>query len=212
MLRFYLPAACALGAAGCAPVSQDTAAASLVSDPFADRVVSTALGSSSGFGEDLLPDIVLGPPEGAGDIAGSTDVLSLGDSGEIVLALDDIVVVDGEGPDLLVFENAFTGWIETGLVAASLDGEVWYEWSCDPDDSEAGYPGCAGVSPVFSDSDNGIDPSDPDLAGGDGFDLADLGLEEAAFVRIRDSGANAYGADTGGFDLDAVAVINGLER
>jgi hypothetical protein len=195
---------------GCEPVDQDTASLYVVqADPFADSVVSTALGPSSGFGMDLLPDVVLGPPRGGGEAAGSTHVLSLGQGGEIVLGLDDMVVVDGEGPDLLVFENAFTAWIETGFVAVSEDGETWLEWDCDPSDAEGGYPGCAGVSPVLASSDNGIDPTDPDQAGGDAFDLADLGLAEARYLRVRDSGLNAYGADTGGFDLDAVAVING---
>jgi hypothetical protein len=203
-----MPSALLLLVLGCQPVDQDTAAA-VVSDPFADSVVSTALGASSGFGLDLLPEVVLGSPEGAGESAGSTDVLSLGDGGEIVLSFDDMVVVDGDGPDVLVFENAFTGWIETGVVAASEDGETWQEWPCDPSDAEGGYPGCAGVTPVLASSSNGIDPTDPAVAGGDAFDLAELGLAEARYLRVRDSGANSYGADTGGFDLDAVAVING---
>lgn len=207
-MRRFILAAAALAAAACEPIEGDTAAA-VVSDAFADRVVSTALGATAGFGEDELPDIVLGPPQGAGETAGSTDVLSLGEQGEIVLAFDDIVAVDGEGPDLLVFENAFTGWLETGLVAASVDGETWHEWPCAFEDEEGGFPGCAGVSPVLSSPDNAVDPTDPDTAGGDAFDLADLGLSEAHFLRIRDSGANAYGADTGGFDLDAVAIVNG---
>ena len=42
-------------------------------------------------------------------------------------------------------------------------------------------------------------------AGGDAFDLADLGLESANFVRIVDSGANILG----GFDLDAVVIVHG---
>lgn len=178
-------------------------------DPFADEVVSFVAGEGAGFGQDALPDIVLGPPRAPGTGAGSTDVLSFGREGVIVLGFDDVVVVDGEGPDLLVFENPFTGWVETGHVAASEDGVEWHEWPCDPADSEGGFPGCAGVALVYANPDNGIDPTDPEEAGGDAFDLADVGLARARYVRIRDSGANPYDGPGGGFDLDALAVVNG---
>ena len=45
--------------------------------------------------------MVLGPPESPGNGGGSLDVLSLGREGEIVLAFDDIGLIDGEGPDEL---------------------------------------------------------------------------------------------------------------
>jgi hypothetical protein len=131
-------------------------------------------------------------------------VLTLGDEGSIVLSFEQ-ALVDGEGPDLLVFENPFPGWLETGWVAVSEDGETWHEWDCEAEDVEGVHVGCAGVSPVLANSDNCIDATDPDVAGGDGFDLAELGLERALYVRIRDSGLNA----SGGFDLDAVAVVHG---
>lgn len=180
-------------------------------DPFADRVVSFEPGANAGFGANRMPDIVLGPPHGRGDRAGSLDVVSLGREGVIVLAFDDIGLVDGPGPDLLVFENAFAGSIETAFVAVSDDGETWHEWPCDPVNVTGGFPGCAGVTPVYSSPDNGIEPTDPEAAGGDAFDLAELGIERARYVRIRDSGMNSYEGQSGGFDLDAVAVINGEE-
>lgn len=176
-------------------------------DPFADAVVSFTPGEAAGFGEEGLPDIVLGGPEGSG--GGSLDVLSLGREGEIVLEFTDIGLVDGEGPDLLVFENPFPGWIETGVVAVSEDGETWHEWTCADEDEVGGFPGCAGVTPVLANSDNGIDATDPAAAGGDAFDLADLGVERARYVRIRDTGSNSYEGTSGGFDLDAVAVVHG---
>lgn len=178
-------------------------------DPFADRVVSFTAGEGGGFGAEELPEVVLGPPRGAGAEAGSLDVVSLGTGGEIVLALDDLVVVDGPGPDLIVFENAFSGWVETAFVEVSDDGERWAGWPCASADAEGGWPGCAGVSPVLSSPGNGLDPTDPDEAGGDAFDLAEVGLYQARFVRITDTGANPATPDTGGFDLDAVAVVNG---
>ncbi|TNV54554.1 cell surface protein, partial [Corallococcus exiguus] len=47
-------------------------------DPFADRVTAYQFGDSAGFGQDRFPDVVFGPPKGAGQFAGSLDVLSLG--------------------------------------------------------------------------------------------------------------------------------------
>jgi len=179
-------------------------------DPYADAVISFTPGENAGFGQEDLPDIVLGPPEGAGEFGGSTHVVSLGNGGEIVLEFLDVPLIDGPDADLIVFENAFVGWLEKGFVAVSEDGVVWHEWPCDPEDADGGYPGCAGVEPVFANAANGLDPTDPEVAGGDAFDLADLGLSEAHYVRIRDSGTNIYGGDTGGFDLDAIAVVHGL--
>lgn len=186
----------------------DTAAGEDGPDPFADAVVSFSPGAGAGYGQDGYPDVVLGSPEGGGS-SGSLDVLSLGDQGEIVLAFDDIGLVDGEGPDLLVFENPFPGWYETGVVGVSEDGETFAEWPCDAEDAEGGYPGCAGVALVYASSDSGVDATNPAAAGGDAFDLALLGLTRARYVRIRDTGVNSYEGTAGGFDLDAVAVVNG---
>ena len=179
-------------------------------DPFADAVVSFEPGEFAGFGADGFPDIVLGCPRGGGN-TGSLDVLSLGEQGIIVLEFTDIGLVDGDGPDLLVFENPFPGFSETGVVAVSEDGETWHEWPCDAEDESGAYPGCAGVNPVFANPEDDFDMTDPAEAGGDAFDLADLGVERARFVRIRDSGANTYGGTSGGFDLDAIGVVNGEE-
>ena len=177
---------------------------------FADRVVSFTPGPGAGFGQSSLPQIVLGPPHGSGSGAGSFDVLSLGNGGEIILAFDHALLVDGPGVDLLVFENPFTGFVETGRVAVSDDALTWHEWPCAERDADAGYPGCAGVHPVYSSPENGISPPDPSVAGGDGFDLSTLGLTSARYVRIRDTGANRYAPPSGGFDLDAIAIVHGL--
>lgn len=179
-------------------------------DPYADRVVSFAPGPTAGFGADKLPAVVLGPPKGAGAAAGGLDVVSLGEAGTIVLALDDQPLIDGPGADLLVFENAFAGYVETGRVAVSADGVVWHTWPCaalQPPD----YPGCAGVEPVYSSPGSQIAATDWPAAGGDAFDLADLGAIGPGpfrFVRVEDSGANPYAGTAGGFDLDAIAVLH----
>ena len=75
--------------------------------PFADRVVSFMPGPGAGYGEKKFPDVVLGPPKGGGKLKAGIDVLSLGDGGSIVLEFVDNEVFDGEGADLLIFENPF---------------------------------------------------------------------------------------------------------
>ena len=192
---------------GCAS-SDDSGATT--GDPFADAVVSFEPGEGAGYGQDELPDVVLGAPNGTEAGAPSLDVLSLGDGGVIVLGLEDLSLTDGEGIDLLVFENPMEAWPETGVVAVSDDGETWTEWPCGAEDESDGFPGCAGVGIVYA-GPEGADPTDPSAAGGDAFDLADIGVAHARFVRITDSGANTYDGETGGFDLDAIAVVNGEE-
>lgn len=181
-------------------------------DPYADEVVSFLPGDGAGFGQDRFPAVVLGPPVGLGPDNGSLDVLSLGREGSITLRFTDVGVVDGPGVDLLVFENPFAKpgggtFAETGVVAVSEDCATWRPFSCAARDAD--YPGCAGVRTVQANPANGVSATDPAVAGGDSFDLSTVGLARARCVRITDSGANGYGGTTGGFDLDAVAVVNG---
>ena len=190
-------------------------------DPFIDRVISyeppTALEPM--FGYDAFPGIVLGPPEGGGTVDGGTDVLSLGCGGSIVLFFDVPVIVDGAGADFIVFENPFqtgaTTFSEPAEVAVSDDGETWFTFPCSVDGTATWPPtGCAGINPVISNAANGIDPTDPAAAGGDAFDLADVGLSQARYVRLLDRTLEHYGSSlwcdgsSGGFDLDAVAVVH----
>jgi hypothetical protein len=183
--------------------------------PYATRVVSFEPGEGAGFGEASLPDIVLGPPTGKGTNAGSLDVLSLGKGGSIVLAFDGHPITDGDGPDLVVFENAFwpggaanAVYAEPGEVSVSEDGEHWQSFACDAKgDGEGHFDGCAGVTPTLEYDAEGLLPLEPALTGGDAFDLADLGLESANFVRVRDV-SDAGDTPTAGFDLDAVGVVS----
>ncbi|MCY1019634.1 cell surface protein [Pyxidicoccus sp. MSG2] len=184
------------------------------SDPYADEVVEYVPGDGAGFGQDRFPSVVLGPPAGVGPDNGSLDVLSLGRQGRITLRFIDVAVIDGPGVDLLVFENAFAtpgggSYAETGVVEVSDDNVTWKAFPCAFRDAAGRYPGCAGVHPVMANPANGVSATDPAVAGGDGFDLATVGLRRARYVRIIDSGANGYGDTAGGFDLDAVAVVNG---
>lgn len=177
-------------------------------DPWGDRVVRYAPGPGAGFGQDRFPEVVLGAPEGGGTSQGSLDVLSLGNRGVIEIEFIDLAAIDGPGVDVLVFENGFPGFLETGAVEVSDDGIDWRAFPCGAG-TDAGISGCAGAHPVFANPAQGISGTDPSVAGGDGFDLADVGLARARFVRITDSGANRfYGPPAGGFDLDAVSVVN----
>jgi hypothetical protein len=143
---------------------------------------------------------------------GSTDVLSLGGGGEISFGFGSNAIVDGPGADFIVFENPFdkggdpmAPYAEPGVVSVSEDGVTWVDFPCHKDAYP--YTGCAGWHPVLSNPDNGLSPFDPAVAGGDPFDLADLGLARARFVRVRDV-SFVGGGTTEGFDLDAAAIVH----
>jgi hypothetical protein len=210
-------------------------AVSARADRFADQVASYTRGLGGGGGEGALPGVVLGPPHGGGPFQGSTDTLSLGLGGSIVLAFTDNVIVDRPGPDFTVFENAFlthgtlTGppFAEPATVSVSADGVHFFAFPCALD-MPPYYPGCAGVYPVFATDDaSAAVPSTTPIAslvglpfvgfvppagsGGDSFDLAAVGLTAARFVRI-DAGPLTPGlGGLSGFDLDAVGAVHSVD-
>ncbi len=179
----------------------------------ATRVVSFEPGTDATFGQDRMPGVVLGPPVGAGDQRGSTDVVSLGRNGRICVGFDDVAIVDGPGPDFVVFENPFyVGgtallFYELGEVSVSDDGVNFVTFPCDPSGSTPPFPGCAGWNPVYTQP-GGIAPDDLVHAGGDAFDLATVGLTRARVVCIRDLATVPPAPPTTGFDLDAVFAVN----
>ncbi len=172
---------------------------------YAADIVDFSPGEGAGFGQDRLPDVVLGPPQGAPEGRGATDVLSLGTFGSITVALAERVL-DAPGlAELVVFENPFViagtdvVYAEWGEVAVSDDGETFIPFPCDANTGE----GCAGRTPV------GEEGSLLER-GGDPFDLSDIGLGAVRYVRISDVGAPArpLGAGADGFDLDGVGAVN----
>ena len=188
----------------------------------ATGVVDHAFGEAEGFaqgdfgqGVGEFPENVLGGPRGKGCCAGSQHVTSLGNGGWVVLEFDGNAIVDGPGVDFIVSENAFwpggdesSPFAEPATVAVSEDAETWVEFECSA--TEPPFGACAGWRPVFANVDDGeIDPLDVDEAGGDAFDLADVGLETARFVRVTDRVDLAESID-GVFDLDAVTIVNAL--
>lgn len=190
----------------------------LPTDRFVTKIVHFAPGPCAGFGADAMPEVVLGPPIGGGSQQGSLDVVSLGIGGEIVLSFEPGGILDGAGADFIVFENPFYAGgnaerpvADLGEVSVSEDGTHWKTYACTPGDT-APYGKCAGWHPVYSAPGNGISPVDPASAGGDSYDLSELGLSSARFVRIRDmSTATCEGKPkptTAGFDLDAVSIVH----
>ncbi|MCB9787761.1 MAG: cell surface protein [Deltaproteobacteria bacterium] len=199
----------ALAAAAIAPGCDEGAALA----PYASEVVSFTPGEGAGFGQARLPGVVLGPPVVHSSAQGSADVLSLGTGGEIVLGFSGRVIGDGPGADLVVFENAFfigggagAVFVEPGEVAVSMDGTDWRTFPCERAGDEVGA-GCAGVTPAQPYDPVALVPLDPALTGGDAFDLADVGLATARYVRVRDVGDGGE-APSAGFDLDAVGVVH----
>jgi hypothetical protein len=192
-------------------------------DRFVTKVVSFTPGDCAGFGLADMPAVVLGPPVGGGAYLGSLDVVSFGVHGEIVLSFEPNAIVDGPGADFVVFENSF--WAggdplkvnaELGEVSVSDDGATWKTFACAPA-SAPPYGACASAHVIYSAPGGGISPVDPARSGGDPYDLADVGMTHARYVRIRDihAGAGTISCPTdppkpttAGFDLDAVALVN----
>jgi hypothetical protein len=189
-------------------------------DRFVTQVVGFEAGACAGFGQSEMPEIVEGPPVGGGTGNGSLDVLSLGNGGTIVVAFGPNTIVDGPGADFIVFENPFdiggsanNPNAEPGEVSVSDDGVNWTTFPC----TATSYPygECAGWRPVLSNPNNCVSPLDPATAGGDPFDLADVGVTSAKYVRIVDKIVEACPSNpvdapnTNGFDLDAIAIVNG---
>jgi hypothetical protein len=186
---------------------------------FASAMKSFTPGKNAGFGQSKLPDIVLGAPKGAGKSMGSFDVLSLGIGGEIILSFSQSIS-NGEGDDFWVFENVFyredkaEAFRELAEISVSENGIDFVAFRCDPMMAIQGdLQACAGIEASI--------PCDFDFdlssgaCGGDAFDLAHVGMEEARFVKIKDLGLGmglTAITPSAGFDLDGIAVRHYLSR
>jgi hypothetical protein len=179
------------------------------SDPYLDCVEYLRSPLESYYNHELLPEVVQGPP------GGTLDTVSIGCGGEMVVFFDDPVIVDGPGTDFVVFENPFTAFPEPAQVSVSEDGVEWFDFECDPLTLE----GCAGVTPVLAEPGSEVDPTDPMLSGGDLFDLAEIGVSRARYLKFSDRSAEYWAtmdrdfcdpgeAGKGGFDLDAAVIVN----
>lgn len=192
-----------------APFSCDGTGARFVTD-----VVAHHFGDGQNTGQALFPTPILGPPKGGGACQGSTDVVSLGNGGFVVVAFAGNEIVDEPGPDFTVFENPFgigcdlsNIFAELATVGVSEDGVSFVDFPCTA--VAPPYGQCAGWHPVYAnaDADAGtIDPLDPTVSGGDTYDLADVGLSRARYVRIVDR-PDLTGT-SGVFDLDAMSIVH----
>jgi hypothetical protein len=198
--------------------------------PFATQVIQFNQGTGGGLFD---PSKILGGPTGEGLSAGSTDVLTLGEAGSAVLGFE-VVITDGPGADLIVFENGFvfgagSVFAELLYVEVSTDGAQFARFPTaysGPGTPMGSCRGLGGGLPVLSNvQTNSISPFDAVVSWGEAFDLADLSghalvvggqvdLTQIHFVRlvdvpIGDSDANGNLLPAaGGADVDAVAVVN----
>lgn len=217
-----------------------------------DAVESFVPGLHAGFGAGYFPGNVLGVPQGSDSPQSPNfsqqEVLSLGTGGTITLRFDANRIIDQPGVDFTVFENPVQPlydsnqtFADTAIVSVSSNGTDWVTFPCDMISSapqqlvrKANYIGFAGVQPVLTSTTNGVSPYNPQVSGGDQFDLATIGVQSARFVRITDTGDYRHmptydaqndviydygylldpdptlpgGGITAGFELDAMVAIH----
>ncbi len=183
----------------------------------ADTVYSYSFGSGQTFGQDsaYFPENVLGLPDSSASptspSATPSEICSLGEGGEIVLGFKNRILLDGPGPDFIVFENGFyingdsnSVFVEPATVSVSRDGITFTDFPIDT----LTLQGCAGMTPTK----NPLEPFDPVLAGGDAFDLSVIGMDSVKYIKIKDfvyylkshPSHPYYSPILSGFDLDAV--------
>lgn len=170
----------------------------------------------------------LGPADIGDGFNGSTNVVSLGENGAIVLTFP-APITDGPGPDFAVFENAFSeDFLELAFVGVSSDGTNLVFFPCHT----------LSTNPVDTYASTGVTESDAygGLAGkhlqgtGTPFDLrvlagkTGLDVRRITHVMIQDITGSGQRSDdyfhpiydpyptfgSGGFDLDAVGVLHPL--
>jgi OOP family OmpA-OmpF porin len=90
---------------------------------FADRVVAYEVGVPAPLPEGQDPQMALGPPDYTPDTRGLPRAVSLGNGGSITLAFGDGALIDGDGPDLFLWEIGPS--VEAVSVEISTDGATW---------------------------------------------------------------------------------------
>ncbi|MFK7992060.1 MAG: LIC_13355 family lipoprotein [Sandaracinaceae bacterium] len=165
------------------------------------EVASEVVEAPGATGEGFLdPELAVNGVRGGGATMQSLDVYSIRPGTHLVLGWGGRALMDGPGPDLFVYENAFAygqdgaHFMDPTVVEVSADGERWTAFEHDYvtadetvyEPQPSAWRGFAGLQPVARHAeDNPLDPFEPE-AGGDAFDLADLPSEarEVRFVRL----------------------------
>ena len=153
------------------------------------QVVDHQFGSNQTFGQspETFPENVLGPVAAVASTeapaSAPEDIVSLGRDGYITFGFD-APIRDWPGPDFTVFENAFyygNGFVfdEWLKVEVSADGQNFVAFAHDTLTGE----GLAGRTPT---SPQAAGTNTPTQAGGDAYDLADIGLDTVRYIRLTD--------------------------
>ena len=185
-----------------------------------DTLISFKPGEGQNLGQNppLFPNNIFGLPS---KIATETipetsenEICSLGLKGEIIIGFKDINIIDGEGADFTIFENAFVNPInhkifaEPAIVSVSNDGINYITFPYDT----VSLQGCAGTIPTYGNK----NPFNPAESGGNSFDLATLGIQSVNYIKIKDitniilnnHSHPFFDPTLTGFDLDAVVAIH----
>ena len=182
---------------GCVPADQHPDA-STEEGGLATEVLSAPNAGERSFGD---PFLATNGVRGGGASTGSTDTYSIvHDDDHLVLGFGGARLVDGDGIDLVVFENAFDiaaggRFMDPAVVELSPDGERWAAFphgfdGGDLTDRDAWW-GFAGLEPVFAHDDDAPLPYGSGEAGGDRFDLADLDGDDPVVQDLWVDGAVA---------------------
>lgn len=150
---------------------------------FADRVVSFQPGNPGPEDAYRRPERALGEPDWKSDSIPAE--ATLGTGGSITLEFTKVAVIDGEGPDIHVFEAG--GSVEATILEISKDGRTWIDLG------------------QISGGKASVDLRGK-VAAGDRFPFVRL-----TDVNKRDSGTPKF-SGTPGADIDAVAAINAVLR
>lgn len=184
-----------------------------------DIVYSFTPGSGQNIGQSdkYYPNNIFGLPDPNSTYlipcSSETQILSLGMGGEIIVGFKDCYLIDGKGADFTIFENVFYNpvknicFAEPAKVSVSKDGITYFEFPFDT----LTLAGCAGVHPTIGN----VSAYNPEISGGDSFDLSNLGIDSIQYIKITDISYIPlynkkhpfYDITITGFDLDAVVGI-----
>lgn len=145
-----------------------------------DTVYSFIPGSGSlkGSEPDNYPQNIFGPPSKNASLKvpenNANEILSIGLGGEIIVGFKNKKLMDVEGTDFTIFENAFETisgdniFAEPAEISISNDGINYLTFLVDYETLE----NCAGKTPTLGDA----SPFDTENSGGDQFDISKLGF------------------------------------